>query len=92
MKKHDSKFDSHLFKLARNEAAGLKRDAGLDKSKNPGKVRKGKVNESGKAFSAEAQQMMDQVWNRLLKPVTGYDSYAEMREAINKELGRSFPA
>ena len=92
MKKHDSKFDSHLFKLARNEAAGLKRDAGLDKSKNPGKVRKGELNESGEVFSTKAHQMMDQMWNALLKPVTGRDSYAEMREAINKELGRSFPA
>lgn len=89
MKKHESKFDSHGTKALRNEVAGLPRDAGLSE-KSVSKVRSGRVNESKEAFSEETLQKLQQKWNELIKPVTGFDSYEAMRASVNSELGRSF--
>ena len=89
MKAHTSKFDTHKFKLERNEIAGLPRLAGIQND-NPGKVRRGKVNESKEVFSAESLEKLRSVWTERLKPVTGFDSYEEMRTSINTELGRNF--
>lgn len=86
MKQHSSKFDSHVLKLARNEVAGLPRLAGL--SGNAGKVRHGRVHESKETFSPESLKKLDERWNEIVQPVTGFDNYEDLRMRINKELGR----
>jgi len=86
MKQHASKFNSHGFKLARNEAAGLPRLAGLHR--NAGKVRSGRVNESKETFSPEALKKLDQKWIDIVKLATGFDCYEDMRHSINEELRR----
>ena len=90
MKKHATKFDSHKFKMDRNEAAGLERDAGL-KEQSAQKVRAGNVNESKETFSEEAEKIMREKWIEMAKPVTGFDGYEEMRASVNAELARQFP-
>ena len=90
MKKHITKFNSHKLKMDRNELAGLERDAGL-KEHNAQKVRAGHVNESEEAFCERAEKMMREKWMEVAKPVTGCDSYEEMRASVNAELGRQFP-
>lgn len=49
MKAHSTKFDEHILKLARNEASGLPRDAGLVAS--PVKVHLGEANGSKSVLS-----------------------------------------
>lgn len=90
MKQHATKFDSRNYKLARNEAAGLPREAGLISSNYAGKVRNGKVNESKEALSAKNLKTLKKLWDDIIKPVTGFDTYEEMRASVNKELGRTF--
>jgi len=88
MKEHATKYDEHPMKLVRNEAAGLPRDAGL--TGNPGKVRKG-VSNCGK--DVLPQYILDQIdarWNQVVTTVTGYKTYEEFRNGINKELKRNF--
>ena len=87
MKRHSSKFDAHLIKAARNEAMGLPLDSGIKGSF--GRVRKGQTNEGIRLLSEDMNQKMDAKWKRFVEPVVGYRSYAEMRRAVNKELGRT---
>lgn len=88
MKAHDTQFDEHLFKLARNEIAGLPREAGTNGA--AGKVRNGSVNASLSALSAETLAQFDQKWKEIAMPEMGYATYDDMRAGINKELGRAF--
>ena len=87
MKRHRSKFDGHQGKAARNEAIGLPRDSGI--KDNFGRVRKGQMNEGIRLLSGDMNQKMDAKWKRFVEPVVGYCTYAEMRKAVNKELGRT---
>ena len=87
MKKHKSKFDAHRIKAARNEAMGLPRDSGING--NVGRIRKGQTKEGIKLLSENMNQKMDAKWKSFVQPVVGYSSYAEMRRAVNKELGRT---
>lgn len=90
MKKYKEKFDDHTYKLCRNEAMGLSKDAGL--KDNPGKVRSGNTNDGRKLLSQRVLDKLDKKWKTLMEPVTGFSCYKDMREAVNKELGRSFGA
>lgn len=88
MKSYKEKFDDHTYKLCRNEAMGLAKDAGL--KNNPGKVRSGNTNDGRKLLSPRVLAKLNQRWTELIEPVTGYSSYKDMRDGINKELGRCF--
>jgi len=88
MKKHSTKFDEHPLKYAKNEAAGLPRDAGL--TGNPGKVRNGVSNSAKDVIPQCIMDQIDAQWNEVVTKVTGYTTYEEFRKGINKELKRSF--
>ncbi len=92
MKAHESQFNAHTVKKARNAVIGLEADAGvLGKSSHaPSKIREGQMNISKKYLSPELIGKFDAKWQSVLKPITGYDSYEDMRAGINKEFGRSF--
>lgn len=69
-----------------NKELGFPEEWGV--TNNSGRVRSGKT---GGAKAVLSQEMIDKIyqrWREILTPVTGYETYAEMRAAINKELGR----
>lgn len=86
MAAHADKYDEHMLKLARNEACGLPKLAGLHEH-SVGKVRIG--SRENDVLSSETLQKMDQRWQEVVFPVTGCRNYDELREQVNKELGRS---
>ena len=92
MLKHRSKFILEKSFRAMNELVGRDKDALIDETNDGCRVRNGRVNESKEAFSPETLQKIDKKWIEMAKSTVGFDSYDEMRAAINKELGRKFPA
>lgn len=88
MKKHLSQFDEHPIKYARNEAAGLPKNAGM--CGNAGKVRNGQVNASKSILKKRTLAMIDRQWKEVVMRSTGYRTYEDLRKGINKELGRKF--
>lgn len=87
MKKHFTKFDDHLVKLARNEAAGLDKNAGL--AGNHGKVRTGQTNEGKDVLPSSTLRKIDAQWTEVVTKATGYKTYEDLRNGINKELNRN---
>lgn len=80
MKQRERQFDEHLGKLARNEAMGLPRDAGLHNSK---------VRAGGGGKEALPPRLKEEIlsrWRRQVGEATGHETYASMREAFHKEL------
>jgi hypothetical protein len=75
-----------MLKLARNEACGRRRDAGL----GTGKVRQGAAGRNKEALTPELRQAIQERWDDTMRPVCGYASYEEMRRGVNRELGRPF--
>ncbi|EFN58781.1 hypothetical protein CHLNCDRAFT_59577 [Chlorella variabilis] len=86
MKRFPEKYDEHMLKLARNEACGRPREAGL----RTGKVREGRVGRNKEELTPELRQAIQERWDDTMLPVTGYATYEEMRRGINRELGRPF--
>jgi len=75
MRDHNRQFDDHLFSDARNQACGLP----------PGettKVRRGAVGDHSAEMTVEAAEQIDQAWQREITPVTGLNSYADLREYL----------
>ena len=87
MKMFPTKYDEHMLKEARNEACGRPRNAGLEGSRNS-KVRKGNVGGGKKALSPETLRAMQEKWESVVLPITGYANYEELRAGVNAELGR----
>lgn len=87
MRKFITKYDEHMLKEARNEACGLHPRAGLDTGDNA-KVREGSVGGGKKALTDLTMEAMQEKWNEVVLPVTGYKSYAELRAGVNAEQGR----
>ena len=84
-----TKYDEHMLKYARNIACGLDRDAGLTEE-STGKVRDGKSAGSSKvSISEECLAKLEEKWNKVVSPVTGCETYENLRKKINEELGRS---
>jgi hypothetical protein len=93
MKSHESKFDEHFTKLHRNAACGLPPPVVLatssasTRSKNgtfaPGgggsKIRQGGVDAAQNLLSEEVRRRIDQKWKEIVSPVTGCNTYDELR-------------
>lgn len=77
-----------MLKLARNEACGLPRRAGLDGA-SAGKVHKGGSGRGRRALSPPMQAAFQRKWEEVVLPATGYASYEELRAGVNRELGRT---
>lgn len=54
------------------------------------KLRKGISGEGEKEVSPEQLKALDAKWKEIVEPVCGCSGYQELRDKINKELGRSF--
>lgn len=74
MKAHASHFDERLSKLARNEACGLSKSAGLAKSK----INSGLVGQ-GLSLSESLKAKIDLKWSEVVEPAIGCSSYSELR-------------
>jgi len=80
MKEHESQFDEHLSKLARNEACGLPKMAGMSQSK----LKQGKVGAGKMELSQQLRDKIWQKWKEVVEPVTGCASYDELRQQLQK--------
>ncbi|GMH36793.1 hypothetical protein BSKO_04666 [Bryopsis sp. KO-2023] len=79
MKEHEDKFRTELRGL--NPAL----------SKGPSKVNKGR---SGRKTLLPKHTLlgMDEDWKKFVQPVTGFSSYSEMRDHVNREFNRPWAA
>lgn len=80
MKAHQHKFDEKLSKIARNEACGLSKDAGM----NSTKINSGTIGAGNKMLSAELKQEIAQKWKDVVEAEIGYSSYSEFRCSLSK--------
>lgn len=76
MKAHESHFDERLSKLARNEACGLPKMAGMGSSK----LNDGEVGRSQYMLSENLKVQIQQKWKEVVEPVTGCATYEELRQ------------
>lgn len=77
MKLHKEKFDEKLSKLARNEACGLPRLAGMSSSK----INQGVVGSGLKKLPPCLVSEIEDKWKRVIEPTLGFKSYDELRRA-----------
>ena len=85
MKEHDSHFDEKLSKIARNEACGLRPDAGMKKSK----IDKGSSLVGKQKLSQELQDKIDKKWAKVVHPITNCSTYEELRMKFNMDRAKS---
>eukprot|EP00210_Caulerpa_lentillifera_P006588 g6293.t1 len=88
MKAHKTKFSSTYFKKMTKNALGFKQDEEI--LGTTVRVRKGEVGQGKEEISAKQLEAMNEKWKVHLAPICGCASYEEMRDKINKELGRSY--
>jgi hypothetical protein len=80
MKQHEFRFDEKLSKLARNEACGLPRDAGMSKSK----LNNGRPGVAASQMSEKLRSKIQDKWNDVVLAATGIATYAELRHKCNR--------
>jgi len=88
MQEHKDKFDSGSIKKLTETAFVVKSSNAI--RHRASKLRKGVSGEGKKEISPEQLKALDAKWKELVEHVCGCSSYQEMRDKINKELGRSF--
>eukprot|EP00736_Rhodelphis_marinus_P009614 Rmarinus@m.28309 len=76
MKEHDDQFNDHFFRSKRNPACGLPGSKGTSKVQD----KKGKARE---VLSPETLACIDQRWREIVAPVTGCNSYEELRAKMS---------
>jgi hypothetical protein len=78
MKAHESRFDERLSKLARNEACGLSKMAGMGMSK----LNDGQVGTGQDILSEHLKVQIHNKWKEVVEPVTGCATYDELRQQL----------
>ena len=79
MKENSNRFDEKLSKLARNEACGLPKDAGM----TSGKLKDGQQGGGKLLLSDELKARVDEKWMKVVYPVTSCRSYEEFRQKLS---------
>jgi hypothetical protein len=74
MRAHNSHFDEHMTKAARNEICGLPKDAGKENSK----VQNGKMDVGRETLSPALKEAFRKRWTEVVTPATGFADYDEM--------------
>jgi len=82
MSKHKGHFDEKLSKLARNEACGLRPDAGMSATK----LNRGESGLGKEKLPEDVRKEISEKWVSVVTPVTGYGSYDELRRAVSKHV------
>ncbi|KAL3939954.1 MAG: hypothetical protein SGBAC_005411 [Bacillariaceae sp.] len=85
MKKNESHFDEKLSKLSRNEACGLPKDAGMQKSK----IVNGKKGEGTLQLSRRLRDAIQMKWKEVVQPETGCESYEALRQKFKTMNSKS---
>jgi len=81
MKENESHFDEKLSKLARNEACGLPKHAGMSKSK----LHTGKSFSSQPILLDELKSKIQQKWIEVVQPITKCATYDELRKKLTSK-------
>ena len=76
MKRHQSHFDDHPIRLARNEISGVPVNAGSTK------VRSGKSGHHKAELTPEISARYDEIWREHIAPATGYANYESLRASL----------
>ena len=79
MKANDDNFDEKLSKLARNEACGLAKNAGMSGNK----ISSGKVGSGSKLLPEGLRRKVQLKWEEVVMPATGCCTYEELRQKLN---------
>mmetsp|Transcript_4582 Transcript_4582/g.6515 ORF Transcript_4582/g.6515 Transcript_4582/m.6515 type:complete len:190 (+) Transcript_4582:120-689(+) len=75
MKSHQSHFDEKLSKLARNEACGLPKTAGMSESK----LKRGHSGLGKETLPKSIREGIFKKWSEVVEPATGCNFYEELR-------------
>ena len=75
---HRNQFDEKLSKLARNEACGLPKSAGMSKTK----LSQGEI-KFGYEISEDLRRDIIQKWSEVVEPETGCATYDELRKQMS---------
>lgn len=78
MQEHKEQFEDHIIRKARNDAMGLPADGRLNK------VRSGQVGESKERVPDEIRNELEAVWQEVVTPKTGLNSYEELRKELDR--------
>ncbi|HMD80614.1 MAG TPA: sulfotransferase domain-containing protein, partial [Anaerolineales bacterium] len=78
MQEHKEQFEDHIIRKARSEAMRLPLDGQLNK------VRRGQVGESRERVPDEIRNELETVWQEVVMPKTGLDSYEELRKELDR--------
>jgi hypothetical protein len=78
MQEHKEQFEDHIIRKARSEAMRLPLDGQLNK------VRRGQVGESKERVPDEIRNELETVWQEVVMPKTGLDSYEELRKELDR--------
>jgi hypothetical protein len=78
MKRHESQFDDHLVREARDAACGL--PPGLKSTK----VASGRTGDSRRVLSTEVREALAAAWCETITPETGLEDYAALRNALEQ--------
>jgi len=78
MQEHKEQFEDHIIRKARSEAMRLPLDGQLNK------VRRGQVGESKERVPDEIRNELEAVWQEVVMPKTGLDSYEELRKELDR--------
>lgn len=76
MQQHKGQFEDHNIRKARSAAMRLPLDGKLNK------VRNGQVGESKERVSDEIRKELDAVWQEVVTPKTGFNSYEDFRREL----------
>jgi hypothetical protein len=76
MQQHKEQFEDHIIRKARSAAMRLPLDGQLNK------VRNGQVGESKEAVSEEIKKELEAVWQEVVTPKTGLNSYEDLRKEL----------
>lgn len=78
MQEHKDQFEDHIIRKARSEAMRLPLDGRLNK------VRNGQVGESRERVPEEIIKELDVLWQEVLTPKTGLQSYEDLRKELDR--------
>jgi|SRR5688572_14549762 len=76
MQEHKDQFEDHIIRKARSAAMRLPLDGQLNK------VRNGQVGESKEMVPEDIKKELDAVWQEVVTPKTGLDSYEDLRKEL----------
>ncbi|PCI27448.1 MAG: sulfotransferase [SAR324 cluster bacterium] len=85
MKKHEHKFDEHITRGKREKVMGLPSNADVSK------IRKGDVGDAYLELPDSVHELLDKIWNQVVRQKTQFKTFQEMRTALSEVNYSSYP-